>query len=62
MGLLYLYLTYVLALKLSEIYVHVLSSDTDAPTSEVRTAHWPLLPSVHIEFQLKPVTLVQWDF
>jgi hypothetical protein len=33
-----LFFTYVLAPKLSEIYVHALSSDNVASTSDVRTA------------------------
>ena len=54
-----LFFTYVLAPKISEMYVHVLRSDTVATTSDVCTAQGPLLASVHIKFQLRPVTLFQ---
>ena len=57
-----LFFTYVLAPKLSGIYVQVLSSDDVATTSEVRTAQGPLLASVRIKFKLRPVTLLQWYF
>jgi hypothetical protein len=46
-----LFFTYVLSPKLSEIDILELSSHTDARISEVRTAQWPLLASVHIRFQ-----------
>jgi len=57
-----LFFTYVLAPKISGIYVHVLRSDTVATTSDVHTAQGPLLASVHIKFQPRPVTLVQRYF
>jgi hypothetical protein len=57
-----LFFMYVLAPKISEMHVHVLRSDTVATTSYVCTAQGPLLASLRIKFQLRPVTLVQRYF